>query len=202
MRVFGKIALAATGLAFAAGAFAQQPPTVRVAGAVEGFDGHLLAIRSDKLGEVKIALTGKLTVFGVSKATIADIKPGVYIGVGAMPQPDGSQRAIQVTVMAEAQRGLSEGHRPWSARPNGTMTNGAVDKTVESVDGPVLTVKYKGGEQKIVVPPDAKILAYSVGDADDLKPGVHVAVLGAVKKPDGSLEGNRINVGRGEVIPQ
>jgi len=185
-----------------ASAWAQQPPAVRVAGTVESFDGRVLAVKSEKLGTVKIDLADKTAVFGVSKATLADLKPGAYIGVGAMPQPDGSQRAIQVTVMAESQRGLSEGHRPWDARPNSTMTNGAVDKTVQSVDGPVLMVKYKGGEQKIVVPPDAKILAYSVAGTGDLKPGAHVAVLRAVKNPDGSLEANRVNVGRGEVIPQ
>ncbi len=82
------------------------------------------------------------------------------------------------------------------------MTNGAVDQTAAGVDGPVLMVKYKGGEQKIVVPPDTKILAYSVADTSELKPGAHVAVLRAVKKPDGSLEANRVNIGRGEVVPQ
>ncbi|HEX5212024.1 MAG TPA: hypothetical protein VFW22_09855 [Pseudolabrys sp.] len=200
--MINRMALAAAVALTAGGAFAQQPPTVRVAGTVESFDGQVLTIKSEKLGEVKVALTGKVVVFGVSKAAVADIKPGSYIGVGAMPQADGSQRAIQVTVMAESQRGLSEGHRPWDARPNSTMTNGAVDKTVASVDGPVLTVKYKGGEQKIVVPPDAKILAYSASDTSELKPGAHVAVLRAVKRPDGSLEGNRVNVGRGDVVPQ
>ena len=194
--------LAAACLAFAAGAVAQQPPSVRVAGTVESFDGHVLTIKSAKFGEVKINLTDNAAVFGVSKATLADIKPGSYIGVGAMPQADGSQRAIQVTVFAEVQRGLGEGHRPWDARPNSTMTNGAVDKTVGSVDGEVLMVKYKGGEQKIVVPPEAKILAYSGADTSELKPGAHVAVLRAVKKPDGSLEANRVNVGRGDVVPQ
>ena len=186
----------------AAAAWAQQPPSLRVAGTVESFDGHMLAIKSDKLGEVKVNLAGNVAVFGVSKATIADVKAGAFIGVGAMPQADGSQRAIQVTVMAESQRGLSEGHRPWDARPNSTMTNGTIDQTVESVDGRVLMVKYKGGEQKIVVPPEAKILAYSAAGTSDLKPGAHVAVLRAVKKPDGSLESNRVNVGRGDVAPQ
>ena len=140
--------------------------------------------------------------FGVSKAMLADVKPGAYIGVGAMPQPDGSQRAIQVTVMAESQRGLSEGHRPWDARPNSTMTNGSVEQTVESVDGHTVIVKYKGGEQKIVIPPDAVIRAYAAGDKSELKPGAHIAIVRAVKKPDGSLAADRVNVGRGEVVPQ
>jgi len=185
-----------------ASAWAQQPPAVRVAGTVESFDGRVLAVKSEKLGTVKIDLADKTAVFGVSKATLADLKPGAYIGVGAMPQPDGSQRAIQVTVFAESQRGLSEGHRPWDARPNSTMTNGTVGETVAVVDGPMLTVKYKDGEKKIVVPPDAKILAYSIGDKSEFKPGVHVAVLRAVKKPDGSLAADRVNIGRGDVVPQ
>jgi len=197
-----QIALAAACLAFAAGAFAQQPPSVRVAGIVESFDGHVLAIKSDKLGAVKVSLTGDVAVFGVNKATIADVKPGAFIGVGALPQADGSQRAIQVTVFAEVQRGLGEGFRPWTARPNSTMTNGAVDNTVEGVDGRVLMVKYKGGAQKIVVPPEARILAYSIGDKAELKPGAHIAIVRALKKADGSLEANRVNVGRGDVVPQ
>jgi hypothetical protein len=197
-----RIRLAAAFSLVAAGALAQQPQTVRVSGTVESFDGQVLAIKSEKLGEVKVTIAGNAAVFGVSKATIADIKPGAFIGVGAMPQPDGSQRAIQVTVFAEVQRGQGEGHRPWDAKPNSTMTNGAVDQTVTSVDGEVAMVKYKGGEQKIVIPPDATILAYAVGDKTDLKPGANVAVLRAVKKPDGSLETNRVNVGRGGVVPK
>jgi hypothetical protein len=200
--MLNRIAFAATLTLVAVSALAQQPPAMRVSGTVESFDGRLLAIKSDKLGEVKVNLTGDAAVFGVSKATIADVKPGAFIGVGAMPQADGSQRAIQVTVFAEVQRGQNEGHRPWDAKPNSTMTNGAVDQTVASVDGEVAMVKYKGGEQKIVIPSDATILAYGVGDKTELKPGAHVAVLRAVKKPDGSLETNRVNVGRGGVVPQ
>jgi hypothetical protein len=186
----------------AAGAFAQQSVAVRVAGTVENFDGRVLAVKSEKLGEVKVGLTADAGVFGVTEATIADIRPGAYIGVGATPQPDGSQRAIQVTVLAESQRGLSEGHRPWDARPNSTMTNGTVDQTVAGVDGRVVIVKYKDGEKKIIVPPDARILAYQAGDKSELKPGAHIAIVRAIKKPDGSLETNRVNVGRGEVVPQ
>ena len=201
--MFKHIVLVSATLVLAAGAtWAQQPQTVRVSGPVDSFDGHVLAVKSAKLGDVKINLTGDAAVFGVSKATIADVKPGAFIGVGAMPQPDGSQRAIQVTVFAEVQRGVGEGHRPWDARPNSTMTNGAVEQSVASVDGQVVMVKYKDGEMKIVIPPDAAILAYAVGDKAELKPGAHVAIIRALKKPDGSLEANRVNVGRGDVTPQ
>jgi len=195
------IALACAVLVLAAGgATAQQ--SMRVSGTVEGFDGNVLAIKSAKDGEVKVSLTGDATVFGVTKATIADVKPGAFIGVGAMPQPDGSQRAIQVTVFAEVQRGLGEGHRPWDARPNSTMTNATVDQVVAGVDGQVVMVKYKDGEKKIMIPADAVILAYVVGDKVELKPGAQIAIVRALKKPDGSLEANRVNVGRGGVVPQ
>ena len=197
-----RLAIAATILATTVAVYAQQPPALRVSGTIESFDGSVLAINSPKLGAVKVNLTGDAAVFGVSKAAVADIKPGAFIGVGATPQPDGSQRAIQVTVFAEVQRGLGEGHRPWDARPNSTMTNGAVEQTVAGVSGPVVTVKYKGGEQKIVVPPETTILAYSVGDRSELRPGAHVAIVRALKTPEGVLETDRVNVGRGEVVPR
>ena len=199
---FGILCGLAFGIISASAQDSAKDKPVRVAGTVESFDGQALAVKSPKLGEVKVNLTANATVFGVAKATLADIKPGSYIGVGAMPQPDGSQRAMQVTVLAESQRGLSEGHRPWDAKPNSTMTNGTVDQTVAGVDGQVLTVKYRDGEKKIIVPPDAAIQAYVVSDKSELKPGAHIAIVRAVKKPDGSLEADRVNVGRGEVVPQ
>jgi hypothetical protein len=134
-------------------------------------------------------------------ATLADVKAGNYVGVGAMPQPDGSQKAIQVMIFAESQRGTGEGFRPWD-RPGSTMTNGTVDTTVAAVSGQTLTVKYKDGEQKIVVGPDATIRAYVIGDKSELKPGAHIAIVRADKAADGSLSTGRVNVGRDGVVPQ
>jgi hypothetical protein len=139
--------------------------TQRLAGTIERITQDGVIVKPIAGGDnFDIMLAEKLTVFGVSKAQLSDIKPGVFMGVGATPRPDGSQRAIQVTMFTESQRGLGEGHRPWDRAPNGTMTNGTVNETVASVDGPVLTVKYKGGEKKIVVSSDATILGYSPGD--------------------------------------
>jgi len=200
--MIGRFAFAFVLLLLAAGVSGAQQQTLRVTGVVESFNGGVLAIRSDKLGEVRVSLAANATVFGVAEAKLADVKPGSYIGVGAMPQPDGSQRAIQVTILAESQRGLGEGHRSWDVRPNSTMTNGTVDQTVASVDGQLVTVKYKDGEKKIVLPPDAIIRAYVVGDKSELKPGARIAIVRALKKSDGALEADRINVGRGDVVPQ
>jgi hypothetical protein len=181
----------------ATAAWAQQ--TVRVSGTITAVDGPMLTVKARDGAEQKVRLKDNVGVFGVVKATLADIKPGAFIGVGAMPQPDGSQRAIRVTIFAETQRGTGEGHRPWD-RPNTTMTNATVDQMVKSVDGEALTVKYKGGEKKIVVPPDATILAYVVSDRTELKPGANIRIIRAVKQPDGTLEADRVNVGRG-VMP-
>ncbi len=199
-----KIARVLTAAAFAAAfavttASAQAPQTERVVGKIEGVDGPTLVVKTDK-GEAKVNITANAAVFGVVKATTADIKKGDFIGVGATPQADGSQKAIRVMIFAESQRGTGEGHRPWN-RPGTTMTNATVDTTVSSVDGQKLVIKYKDGEKTIIIGPDARINAYLVGEKSELKPGANIAINAAAKKADGTLEASRINVGRGDVIP-
>jgi hypothetical protein len=178
-----------------------QQKTVRVIGTIVGVDGPTIVVKPRGKGdEQRVTLTDKVGVFGVIPATIADIKPGAFIGVGAMPQADGSQKAIRVMIFAETQRGTGEGHRPWT-RPGSTMTNATVDTTVAGVDGQVLRVTYKGGEQRIIIGPDSTINAYVVGERSELKPGANIAINAADVKPDGSLSASRVNVGRGNVIP-
>jgi hypothetical protein len=181
-------------------ASAQQPQTVRLRGPIEAVDGSTLTVKAGEAGDVKVKLTDNAAVYGVVKASLADIKPGAFIGVGATPQADGSQRAIQVMIFAETQRGTGEGHRPWD-RPNTTMTNATVDTTVAGVDGQAIMVKYKDGEKKIIVGPDAVIRAYVVGNRDELKPGAHINIIRATKKPDGTFEAERVNVGRDGIVP-
>ncbi len=197
-----RIALATAVLvaAFSVSALAQQPQTMRVAGKVSGMDDGVIAVKDAKGEESKIRVPGNLAVMAVSKGTLADVKKNSFIGVGATPQADGSQKAIRVVVFAESQRGTGEGHRPWD-RPGTTMTNATVDTTVSSVDGQVVMVKYKDGEKKIVIGPDAIILVNSPGDKSEVKPGAAVAFPAVTKKPDGTLEANRVNVGRGDVTP-
>jgi hypothetical protein len=196
-----RILIAAAFACLMASSVGAQQQTVRVVGTIEGVDGRTLVVKSRDGGETKVNVTDNVAVFGVVKASLADVKQGAYIGVGAMPQPDGSQRAIQVMIFADVQRGTGEGHRPWN-RPNTTMTNATVDTTVAGVDGQVVTVKYKDGEKKIVVPPEATIRAYVVGSRDELKPGANISIVNAAKKPDGTLEAARVNVGRDGVVPQ
>jgi hypothetical protein len=181
--------------------YAQQAQSVRVRGTIDSVDGAALVIKQGDGSNVTVKLADNAQVFGVVPAALADVKVGDFVGVGAMPQPDGSQKAIQVMIFAESQRGLGEGFRPWD-RPGSTMTNGTVDAAVAGVDGQVLTVKYKDGQQKIVVAPDSTIRAYVVGDKAELIPGAHIAITRADKTADGTLQTARINVGRSGVVPQ
>ena len=180
-------------------ALAQQSQRVR--GTIESTDGSSITVKQAEGPDATVKLADNVQVFGVVPATLADVKAGNYVGVGAMPQPDGSQKAIQVMIFAELQRGTGEGFRPWD-RPGSTMTNGTVDTTVAAVNGQTLTVKYKDGEQKIVVGPDATIRAYVIGDKSELKPGAHIAIVRADKAADGTLSTGRVNVGRDGVVPQ
>jgi hypothetical protein len=120
-----------------------------------------------------------------------------------MPQPDGTQKALEVHIFPEAMRGTGEGHRPYAPVKGGTMTNGAASGgTVTGADGAAIKVRYKDGEKLIVVPPNTPIVRYEIGSPADLKVGAHVTVLAASKKPDGGYEAARINVGRDGVVPQ
>ena len=186
----------------ASSAWAQQPPApTRIRGTIDAVDGKTLSIKTREGTDVKVNMTDDLTVIGIAKSSLSEIKQGSYIGVSAMPQPDGSQKAIAIHIFMESQRGAAEGFRPWDLRPNSTMTNATVAQTVASVDGQVIEVKYKDGEKKVVVPPDAAIVAFAAGDKAEVKPGAKIIIFGAKKLADGSLETNRIGGGRDGIAP-
>ena len=186
---------------FASVAWAQQPPPVRIRGTIESVDGAMLMIKSREGTDMKVRVTDNVAVFGVAKTEMSEIKPGSYIGVSAMPEPDGTQKALAVHIFPETQRGAAEGFRPWDLRPNSTMTNATVAETVKGTDGQNILVKYKDGEKKVVVPPETPIVTFVAGDKSELKPGAKIIIFGAVKKDDGTLEANRVNVGRDGITP-
>ena len=198
-------AFAAVAVLVASSALAQKPQTQVVKGKIAAVEGSTVVIDQAKgAGQAKVKLKDKAVIMTVGKATLSEVKPGAYIGVGAMPQADGSQKAIRVMIFPEMQRGTGEGHYPWKTPgsvPNSTMTNATVDTTVASVEGQVLTVKHKDGVHKIIVGKDALIVSNIPGGAGDLKPGVAITVPAAEVTADGSLETARVNVGRGDYVP-
>jgi hypothetical protein len=177
-----------------------QEPTVRVRGTIDRVEGDTYVIKT-RAGEVKVKLPDNVMVVALIKASLADIKQGSYVGVAGMPQPDGSQRALEVHIFPEPMRGTGDGHRNWDLQPTSTMTNGNVEQTAASNDGQVLTLKYKDGEKKIVVPKDAPIVVYVPGEKGELKAGANVFIAAATKQADGTLTTPRINVGRGVAPP-
>jgi hypothetical protein len=186
---------------FVSSVSAQQAPTIRIRGSIESVDGNTLGIRTREGSDVKVRMTDNVAVFAVVKTSLSEIKEGSYIGVTAMPEPDGTQKAIAVHIFPENQRGAAEGFRPWDARANSTMTNATVAQTVEGTDGQNILVKYKDGEKKVVVPPETPIVTFVASDKSEIKPGAKLIIFGAAKMEDGSLEANRVNVGRDGVTP-
>ena len=174
---------------------APQPPPVRVRATIESIDGPMLTVKSRDGAEIKIKLADNAPATEVVKASLADIKPNSYIAVTGMPQPDGSQKAVVVAIFPEASHGLAEGHRPWDYEPNSTMTNATVDQETAGVDGQTLTLKYKDGEQKVVVSPTTTIVTLAKKSIADLKPGQKIAVFAAKKLPDGTFEAPNIQFG-------
>lgn len=179
---------------FAAGVQAQTPQT-RIRGTVERLEGQSLTVKTSEGTTTTIALVPSYSVGAVVKASMADIKKGSFIGVGARPQAGGGLTAVQVFIFPEAMRGTGEGHRPWAVLPDSTMTNATVAETVSRVDGSSVTLSYPGGEQTIAITPEANIIMAAPAQAADLVAGAQVA-LTASRQADGSLSSNRVTIAR------
>jgi hypothetical protein len=197
-----KAALVLAAAFVATSAMAQQPNMVRVRGTIEKVDGQTLTVKSRDGSTLTIKLADKARVTAMVKASLSDIKVGTFVGVTAMPQPDGSQKAIGLHIFMDAQKGVVPARfSPWDRQPGSTMTNADVTSTVSSVDGQVMMVKYADGEKKIIVPPDTPVVKFVPGSMSDLKAGAQIFIVAAKKMPDGTLEAPGINVGRDGVAP-
>jgi len=203
MRVSGLgFGLALAAALVATSAVAQQPGMVRVRGTIEKVDGHMLTVKSRDGSMLTIKLADNAHVTAMVKASLADIKVGSFIGVTAMPQPDGSQKAIGLHIFMDSQRGVVPARfSPWDRQPGSTMTNADVSSTVSSVDGQVMMVKYADGEKKIIVPPDTPVVKFVPGNMSDIKAGAQIFIVAAKKMPDGTIDAGAINVGRDGVAP-
>jgi hypothetical protein len=194
--------LAATSLALICMALpASAQETVRIRGTIERVDGPVYVIKNRDGAELKLTVTDNPLFVAIVKSTMADIKPGMFVGSTGMSQPDGSQKAIEVHIFPESMRGTGEGHYDWDLKPQTKMTNANVEQTVAGVDGPILSVKYKDGEKKLLVTPETAVVTYVAGNKDDLKPGTKIFVAAAKKQPDGTLQTPRITYGKDGLVP-
>ncbi|HEX3338289.1 MAG TPA: hypothetical protein VHT68_03830 [Pseudolabrys sp.] len=191
-----------------ASAQAQDKP-VRVRGTIEQVDGAVLTVKSRAGETLKVKMANDAKVVALVKASLTDIKPGSYVGSTAMPEEDGTFKAVEVHIFPESMRGTGEGDRPYDYKPKSTMTNGTVGNVgattaagtvggeVTKGGGTTLTLTYKEGEKKIDVTPETVIVMYTPGTMDELKPGASIYIPAATRQADGSLMTGRINVGRG-----
>jgi len=187
----------------APGGVRAQESSVRLKGTIAALEGSVLTVNTGT-GTARITLDDKLRVNLEEPADLAKIAPGDFIGSGAVPQPDGTMRAVEVHVFDESMRGTGEGFRPWTGAPNGTMTNATVREiataTVDKVAGRVLALKYNGGEQRLFVSPDTPVIRYSPGQRSALTVGAHVRV-NATKHADGTLSAAGVTVGKNGYVP-
>jgi hypothetical protein len=194
------LAVAVAFTAFATSAWAQE--TVRIRGSIERIEGSTYIVKARAGDVLRLSLAPNAGVAASMKAQIRDIAEGAYIGIAALPQPDGSLRALEVHIFHESMRGTAEGHRPWDLLPQSTMTNATVESVVSAVDGHVVTLKYKDGEQRISIQPGTTVVTYLPGSVSELRPGAAIFVPAATRLADGTLLAQRIMVGRDIAPPQ
>jgi len=164
-------------------------------------DDNTLTIATKSGKEANVPLKDGAPIIAVNKGAMSDIKDNTFVGITAMPQPDGTQKAVEVHVFEESLRGVGEGHYPWDLKPDSTMTNGAVAQQVQKVEGNTLQVKYKDGEKTIIVPKDAEVVNLVPGSKGDLKTGAHVFIPRWEKQGDGTWMAAVVVVVRDGITP-
>jgi hypothetical protein len=181
---------------------------MRVRGTIEQIEGSMMTVKSREGETLKVKLADDGNVVALVKASLADIKPNSYVGSTAMPQADGSWKAVEVHIFPETMRGTGEGDRPYDYKPRSTMTNGTVNSvgknkvngTVASDGGSTLTLNYKDGSKNIDVTAETVIVTYVPGSKEELKAGARIYIPAAIRQADGTLTTGRVNVGR-DVAP-
>ena len=194
-------ALAAVAIiALSGGAARAAGEPVRVRGAIVSLDATKLVVHGADGKDVTVKMGDKTGVLAVVKASMDDIKPGVFIGTATKDAAESTLRSVEVVVFPEAMKGTGEGHYPWDLPGASKMTNATVTNGVKGVDGQTVTVSYKGGEKKIQIPADVPIVTLVPASAADLRPGVVVFVPGE-RQEDGSVEPRAVLFGKDGATP-
>ena len=195
-----RIALAAAFALTAAPALAQNVISSRATIQTISADGSALNVHTRSGEDQTVKLSSKTRFVLIVPASLADVKPGSFVGVAAVPGEGSELKAMEVHIFPEAMRGTGEGFRPFDLAPKSSMTNGAISARVDATTGPKLTVTYKGGEQTIVVDPKTPIVAMEPGAKADLKPGAAIIARGP-KQADGSINAAFVVVGKDGLVP-
>jgi hypothetical protein len=191
------IALVFGALALVSAVVDAQQTNIRVRGTITALDGDVLSVKSRDGKDLKLQLADTTTVAAAKAITLADLKPGDYVGSTSMKSADGTLVAREVHTIA---RTVPEGHGPWDLEPGSMMTNATVGEIAQAAKGRELTLKYKDGAQKILVPEGTPIGTTVPADRSFLVPGEYVFVATRVEA-DGKMTALRIQVSKNGVKP-
>ncbi len=181
-------------------AFAQVNPVVRVRGSVESFTPPQLVLKERSGETLTLHVPDEIRVAEVLPTDIATIRPGAFIGTAALQRSDGRLEALEVVVFPESARGTGEGHYPWDLKPESTMTNATVADLVKSAESRTLTLRYRDGEKKVLIPPGVPVVTFKPGDRSLIVPGAKVFIV-AEPQPDDTLVVKRLLAGRKGFAP-
>ncbi len=198
MTFLAKMTVAAGTLVLAVGA--ARAADVHVRGTVTAVDGSKITIHTREGKDVALTLGDNFKIAGVVKASMADIKPGTFIGSANTAGADGA-KALEVVVFPEAMRGTGEGDYGWDLKPNSSMTNATVSNPVTGVDGQTVTLTYKGGEKKVKIGNDTPIVTIVPATAADITKGATVFVGGQENAAGDMVEKGFIAVGKDGATP-
>ena len=195
--IFLAVMLAAAAV-FVDPAGAQAPQRVR--GTIVAINGDVLSVKSREGKDLRIELAPNAAFSYMKKLNIADVKPGTALGTSAVTGSDGKIVALELHLFPADKPVPGEGHRPWDLEPNSTMTNGTVTAMVEAGNGRELTLSYKDGTQRVVVPANIPIVAAQDGDRSLLKVGEY-ALFAIAPGDGGKLVATRVQVTKDGVRP-
>lgn len=182
-------------LAFCTAATAQT--NVRVRGTITALNGDVLAVKSRDGRDLQLNLAPDAQVVTAKATTLAEFKPGSYVGVTSVKGADGRLVARRVHALGPQ---VPSGHTAWDSIPDSLMTNANMTETAQVSGGSELTLKYKDGEQKILVTPQTEYFTFVPGSRADLKPGETI-FSGARVGDDGKFTTQRVAVSKDGINP-
>ena len=224
-RLLGLALTATAGLSLATAADAAP---LRIRGTVAAISSDALTVHTAN-GDLSASLKGDTAFVSVVPSDLSHVESGGYVGVASKDAGDklialsvivfppalkgASEGHADYDVLPDTT--LSGGARTASSMTNAnvkaiatsesapgvnsTMTNGNVATATASGDVKLLTVTYKGGEQNILVPPTAPIVAFVPADASIATPGAPVFVL--ADETDGKTTAGLVAVGSNGLTP-
>ena len=192
------IGFALAGSLAAGAALAQEAPMTITRGTIGSVTAETLETKGRNGQTVSIALTDKTKMLVANTASLSDVRPNSYVGIAAAPLPDGTLKALEVTIFDESLRGTGDGHYGWDLTGGNTMTNGAVG-SVQTTNGRTMVIDYKGGSKTVVVPDDVPVVTIKPADLAVLQPGARVVVFSP--KGAATVTANAIIAGANGTVP-